>query len=154
MDDEKQPETLPAPDALENKSLDELKAIAKKLNITHGGNIKAETLLMKIKQQPQAYVRDSMKHVATTPVPPSHVNTPEQVLDAIKPYMKEGFDARFPNDGTWTFSYKGRDDSGNLSIPLRIIKMKAEMVSRGRMAPKSFGRDGTYGSSYSDTILM
>lgn len=99
---------------------------------------------------------EPMRHVAEKPTSPVHNNTPDQVREAIAPYIaKEGFNAEFSEqENTWTFTCKGASDSGNLSIPLRVIKQRAESVSRGRRAPMSFGKDGTYGTSYADNILM
>lgn len=139
---------------LQGKTPDELRAIAVSLKIRPHPRAKAETLINQILQQPQAYVANAMEHKAVAPAKPVHNNTPDMVLDAIKPFSaKDGFIAEFPDDGTWVFKYKGAEESGNLAIPLRVIKMKAENVSKGRRAPLSMGRDGQY-KGYADTILM
>lgn len=85
----------------------------------------------------QPVAQPQMKHPAEMPqAAPRKINTEEEVLAAIKPFMKEGFDAKFYEDGTWHFRYKGSEDSGHMSVPLRVIRMKAESVSHGARAPK------------------
>lgn len=118
---------------LATKSSGELKDLAKRMNIKHHPNIKDTNLIEKICQQPQAVVYDSMKHVAAQVAAPVFDNTEQEVLEAIRPLMREGFEAKFPGDGTWLFKYKGREESGNMKIPLRVIKLKAENVARGAL---------------------
>lgn len=115
---------------------DQLLEIAERLKIKVHHKAKDETIIMKIMQQPVAYQNAAMEHPASAPIAASLLNTPEQVMEAISTYVeKEGFEAKFPGDGTWIFSYKGVSESGNLSIPLRIIKMKAESTARGKRGP-------------------
>lgn len=136
----------------------ELRTIAQQLNIKAHPNAKPETIIYKILQQPQSAIAetlDPMEHKAAQPVAPVVVNTAEIIMEAIKDYAKkDGFVATFPNDGTWIFKYKGAEDSGNMSIPLRVIKQRAAIVARGASKLMSMGRDGTYGNSYTDTIIM
>jgi len=128
--------------------------LATKLGIKVHHNAKLETILMQINQQPQAFQNDAMKHVAESPVEPVHVNTPEVVNEAIAAYLaKPGFEAIYREDNTWNFKCRGAEDSGNLSIPLRIIKMKAESVSRGKRALIGEKGDGTY-KGHADNIIM
>lgn len=127
---------------LATKSLEELRDIAAKLNVKVHHLAKEDTIINQIMQQPVAFVSDAMQHPAQKPVAPVHNNTPEAVLTAIKHFVeKEGFEAKFPSDGTWVFRYKGAEDSGNLSIPMRVIVQKAEMVSRGKRSLLGF-KDG------------
>lgn len=143
---------------LQGKNVDELREIAKALKIKPHPRAKADTLISQILQQPVAYQNKAMEHKAQETAKPVHNNTPEMVLDAIKVFAaKEGFVADFPDDGTWVFKYKGAEDSGNLSIPLRLIKQKAESVSRGRRAPIGAPRDTfdpIVGKGYANTVLM
>ena len=142
-------------ESLSGKSLEELKVIATKLNIKPHHNAKEATIIKHILQQPKAYVRDAMEHVATTPAAPVHNNTPDMVMETIKPYAdKEGFEVTFPDDGTWIFKYKGAEESGNLAIPLRLIKQKAEFVARGRRAIRHMqGFEGGRTGKYTDTVI-
>lgn len=141
-------------ESLSGKDLLELREIATKLKIKPHHNAKEATIIRQILQQPKAYVRDAMEHVGTTPTAPVHDNTEEQVMEAIKTFVdKDGFEVEFPGDNTWIFKYKGAEESGNMSIPLRLIKQKAGFVARGRRALMSMGRDKTY-KGYADTIIM
>lgn len=127
---------------LAGKPVEELREIADKLKIKLHHKAGPDNIIEKIVAQPIAYQRDAMKHVADQVAPPTFDNTEEQILDAIKPYLKEGFDVKFPGDGTWIFKYKGREESGNMHIPLRVIKGKAENVSRGALRLKQMMFDG------------
>ena len=82
------------------------------------------------------------------------INTEQQVLDAIEPFTKRqpAFKVAFPQDGTWIFECKGASESGHLSVPLRVIKQKAESVSRGRLVPFIVGREGS-ATDYTSAIL-
>lgn len=89
-------------------------------------------------------------------------NTAEMVEAAIthikakKPEFESKYDQM---DNTWTFSYKGAVDCGNIAIPMRRIVRQAELVSRGRIAPMSINKelDATYGAqgnnAYTNTVL-
>ena len=126
------------------KTEQEIRDIAEKLNIKAHHKAKPETIVNQILQQGQAYVADAMKHPAERSNPViSYVNTPDDVRNAIKHIAsKDGFECRFLDDNTWHFRCKGAEDSGNLSIPLRVIVTKAEMVSRGKRSLLGF-KDGT-----------
>lgn len=115
---------------------EKLVEIANTLKIKVHHKAKPETIIHQIMQQPVAYRNEAMSHPADATTAPVVTNTVEQVQTAIATYAaKEGFSATFPDDGTWVFSCKGASESGNLSIPLRIIKQKAESVSRGARVP-------------------
>jgi hypothetical protein len=134
------------------KATDEQKSIAKKLKIKHSPNINADTLQRRIDAQPVAYKNDAMKHVSQQAVAAVYENTPEEVDEAIAKYIKDGFKATYPGDGTWHFSYRGREECGNLAIPLRVIVMKAQNVAKGPLVLRAMGKDNTY-KGYADTIL-
>lgn len=136
--------------------LERLKEIASSLNITVHHKAKPETIIHQIMQQPKAYLDDAMKHVAELPKDATIHNTPEMVTEAIKEFAsKEGFKVQFLEDNTWYFAYKGSEESGNMSIPLRIIKEKARFVARGRIAPKAQpGFDSLFPGKYNDPVLM
>lgn len=125
------------------QSTKETREIARKLNIKFGPRTSEENLQALIQRQPIAYQNDAMAHVSQRKEPePVHNNTQEEVEAAIAPYAKkEGFKAIFHDDNTWEFSCRGKGESGNMQIPLRVIKMKAEMVSKGANPPKGF-KDG------------
>lgn len=127
------------------KSREELELICKKLNIRFHPNAKDETLREKINAQPVAYQDTAMQHVSQRPVEAVHSNTPAQIEDAIRVYAaKDGFTASFDEEeNTWHFKYKGREECGNMNIPLRIIKMKAENVAKGPVASMKIDRDAS-----------
>lgn len=56
-------------------------------------------------------------------------NTKEEVLEAIKPFMFGGMQARI-NEEFWEFRNGNKLDSGTLSMPLTVIVRCADFVSR------------------------
>jgi urease gamma subunit len=120
--------------------------VAEKLNIKHTDNASDENLAHQIAQQPKSLIAKAvneaaaeLKHVAEVPKAAVYENTPEQVMETIKAIAaKDEFKVNFPGDGTWHFAYKGAEECGNLSIPLRVIKMKAENVAKGARKIKGF----------------
>lgn len=76
---------------------------------------------------------EHMKHPAEKAQPaPLKINTEAEVREVCAPYFnKEGFQAIFRDDDTWHFRYKGAEDSGHMSVPLRVLKMKAMSVAQG-----------------------
>lgn len=129
---------------LTGKSVDELREIAAKLKIKVHHKAGAESIIGQIVAQPVAYQRDAMEHVATTPLAPTFDNSEEEVLSAVQSYIDKGLVVKFPGDSTWHFSFKGREECGNMQIPLRIIKNKAENVSRGALRVKMMNFDGDH----------
>lgn len=123
-------------DTLKTKTRAELLEICANLNIKAHHKAKDETLIERILSQPVAYQNEAMRPAADR-IAPDHDNTPDQVLEAIKTYAaKDGFKANFNEDqSTWHFSYRGREDSGTLKMPMKVIVMKAEQVSRGALHP-------------------
>jgi hypothetical protein len=84
-----------------------------------------------------------------------HKARPETIIrTACQAFIDKGVEVTFPDDGTWIAKYKGAEESGNCAIPLRVIKMKIQSVAQGKRGLPNMGRDGTYGNSYADTILM
>lgn len=135
-------------DNLKEMELPALRTLAIQQGMTPHHRSKKETLIRQIiehvKQPP---VKAEMKHPAESAQEAPKKNTQEEILAAIKPFIekKEDFQAIFTAD-TWHFKYKGCEDCGNLSIPLRVIKMKAHSVSHGARSPRKMKFDG-------DTIL-
>lgn len=142
---------------LTGKSLEEIRAIAVDLGIKPHHKASAQTICKQIMQQPKANAKEAiqrMDHVAAMPAAAPIQNSQDDVLQAIKAFLaKPGFEAKFPDDSTWFFSCRGAEESGHLSVPLRVIKSKAEQVSHGRRQLRGLGKDlvnGTYG----DNILL
>lgn len=123
-----------------SNSFEELKAAADKAGLKYHPNISEETLRARLNQQPKAVIEDALKHpTQVVGVVDVVYNTKEEVLEVIKPFMDKGMVATFNEDEhTWYFSYNGRDECGNMSAPLRVIRMKAENVSKGRLAMNAY----------------
>jgi hypothetical protein len=138
---------------LAGKTREELVKIAQDLNIKVHHKARPETIINQITEYAQPK-RDKMQHVAATPVAPVYNNTPEDIRTACQAFIDKGVEVTFPDDGTWIAKYKGAEESGNCAIPLRVIKMKIQSVAQGKRGLPNMGRDGTYGNSYADTILM
>lgn len=124
-------------DNLKSLSREQLIETAGKLGLQIHWKAKPETIIKQITQKafekPQS--KQSMEHVAEKPQAPVIHNTPETVLNAIKHITdkKPEFVADFSEEGVWHFKYKGAEECGNLSIPLRLIVQKANNVARGRL---------------------
>lgn len=145
-------------ESLKAMELPELRKVAEGMGIRAHANAKADTLIHKIMQQPRvakATAVEKLENPSQYEAAPLVSNTQEEVLDALKKFTaKDGFKVSFLDDGkSWHFSYKGCEDSGSMFIPLRVIVMKAEVVSRGKRALMSMGNDGTY-KGYADNILV
>lgn len=87
-------------------------------------------------------------HPAAAPQDAVHFNTPADInarmADLIDRGLRIEYDAA---DNTWTFYNDTRKtcESGNMSIPLRVIRMKAESVMRGgRMPPIDRDQNGKF----------
>lgn len=119
---------------LKSRPIADLRLLAAKYSIKTGPRSKVETIAKLIVEHITAPVKTSeqLKHVAELPKSPMVVHTEEQVRQAIAAYLaKDGYLATFPGDDTVIFRYKGAEESIHLSSALRVIKMKAETVSRG-----------------------
>lgn len=138
---------------LAERPIEELREMAAKLNLQMhhkcGPAKLAEAITAKLMDKPI----DTMKHTAEQPAPVVHSNTQEDVSAALQPYVAKGMVLTFPGDGTMIMKCKGAEESVNLSIPLRVIKMKAGSVVQGARKPRSLGKDLMNGT-YADEILM
>lgn len=132
---------------LNSLSIDELRLVADKLKIKYHHLAKEETLIKLINQQNESRIEDAMKHPAQVEVQPVKYNTQEEILKAVEKYIEKGVQVDFDEaDNTWTFRYNGREECGNMSVPIRTIVQKADNVSKGKLMPRGF-RDGK------DTVL-
>lgn len=113
----------------------ELRQLAAKYGIKTHHKHTAETIAKLIVEhiaKPPVQPVESMKHVAELAVTPNVVHSEEQVRETIKAYAgKDGFFLNFPGDDTVIMRYKGAEESIHLSAALRVIKMKADSVSKG-----------------------
>lgn len=129
-------------DNLQKLELPELRTLAIQQGMTPHHRAKKDTLIRQIIEHvTQPPVKKDMKHPAEQPPKEAKLNTEADVSEAIKPFMKEGYQAIFTEEN-WHFKYKGAEDCGHMSVPLRVIRMKAESVSRGARNPKMVKIDG------------
>lgn len=100
----------------------------------------AQAIIDKIAEPP----KHDLRHPAEKNNPkPIRINTEEEVREVCKRFFdKPGFIAIFNDDDTWHFKCKGAEDSGHMSVPLRVILWKAESVARGANAPRMVKIDG------------
>ena len=135
--------------SLERMPIDQLKTLARQQGVIFRGNPSPKTLAQKI----VAHVHDPSANIHKKAKEMQHVsqvaekkeakwNTPEEIREAVKKQLdKEGFEAVF-TDETWHFKFRGCEDTGHLSVPLRVIKMKAENVGYGARALPMVNIDG------------
>lgn len=123
--------------------IEELRTLAVQHGIKPHHKAKAETIAkLIIDAVTNTKTQDTMKHESQIEKGPAKINTEEEVRQACATHFaKEGFLARFDDDN-WYFSCRGAEDSGHMSVPLRVIKMKAENVSRGARSPAMVSIDG------------
>lgn len=123
---------------LQNMELDALKELAFKQGLTPHHRVKKETLIKQIiENATKPQVKQEMQHPAEKKSPEAKMNTEEEIRDACKQYFsKDGFEVTF-HENTWRFRYKGAEDSGHMSVPLRVIRMKASTVAGGARLPRT-----------------
>lgn len=119
---------------LKSRDIKDLRLLAAQYSIKTHHKQKAETVAKLIVEHITAKPHgQEMKHPAERPTEkPLIINTEEQVREVIAPFSKKaGFEIIFPGDNTWWFKCRGAEEAGHMSVPLRIIRMKAESVSFG-----------------------
>lgn len=140
---------------------EELRKLADTLGLKPHHKASDETVINQIMQQPMSRIEAAINGKVEKPVVVASVNTKEQVLESIKKFTeKEGFSASFNDkDNTWHFKCRGAEDSGNLSIPLKVIVTKADMVSKGAKRllahdPTNFDPGNSQGkNAYTNNVL-
>ena len=121
-------------DKLKDLSREELVHLAVRQGLTPHHRSKPETIIKQIIEAattPPKPPLQSMEHPAEKKMPDAAVNTEEAVREACKAFFaKPGFEAIF-TPTTWHFRCRGAEDSGHMSTIMRVIRMKADTVSRG-----------------------
>jgi hypothetical protein len=149
-------------DNLKTMTPEQLREVAGRQGLNVHPRAKPETIIKQIMEAvltPQKL--PEMQHKALAPVKPVDHNTPEDVEAAIADIKARvpAFESRYDEaENTWHFRCKGAEECGNMDIPLRVIKMKAQNVSRGRLAlvglTEHFDRTVAGGNSaYTNAVL-
>lgn len=143
--------------SLDNKSLEELKAIAKELGIKVHHRAKENSIKYLIEQQGHRVENAVVKAEEKSVEEKKEVGflTKQEVMDAIRPVVenKEAFKVKFlDDDKTWFFDNNGVQDSGSMTMPIHLIVNKARIVSRGRYVLRGLGRDRN-DATYAGNIL-
>jgi len=128
---------------LSNKSVEDLRVIARDLGVdVHHklgrdkvANAIAEKLLTQVERKP---VENEVKQE-----PVDVWLNPDDVREALKPFTDkfEDFEVSFLKDNTWMFRRGKYTESGTMSMPLTLVKRKAELFCRPR-GLQILGRDG------------
>lgn len=149
---------------LKDLSREQLLEVAGKQGLSVHWKAKPETIIKQIidhasakpKQNPQDYDR---KYVNKEPV----YHTKEQIEEAIAPIKAQQpkFTTEYnEEEKTCKFSCLGAEETFNMSVPLPVLRKRASLIKRGRIAP--LGHDtrewgslpGTKPhSSYTNTVL-
>lgn len=123
---------------LASRPLADLRTLAAQYGIPTHHRAKAETvarlIMEKVSQPPKVErtLEQAPQPVKSIPV----MHTEDDVRKAIAAFTgKDGFIAQFLPDGTWFFAYRGAEESGHMSVPLRVIRMKAESIAKGSRKP-------------------
>lgn len=122
---------------LKNLERKELFDLALKMGLTPHHKCKNETVINMIKEKAFEKPKEAAKEAKEVKKAPEPIhNTPEMVekeIASIKAKKPEFVSSYSVEDNTWTFDYKGARETGNLSIPLRVIVQKANNVARGKL---------------------
>lgn len=120
----------------------ELREYAKSIGISPQQHESKESLSYRIslvafpetQQQPKQPVKKEPEIIV--------FSTAEQVKAKISNLIDKGLIATFDED-SWRFQYKGREDSGSLSMPMSVIVRKAGDVAKGALMPRIIRNTGT-----------
>lgn len=139
------------------RDVKDLRQLAAQYGIKTGPRSKAETIAKAIVEfvtnKPK---QTEMKHPAEQPAPVEAVlNTEEQIRTAIARQLeKPGFTATFMPDDTVIFRCRGAEESIHMASILRVIKSKAESVSRGATALRGIKDDKLNPTANSGLVMM
>lgn len=140
----------------------ELAEIARQSGVRVHHKAKEDTIIKQIVDKVMLPPKQEMKHVAEKASDIVHHNTEEDVEEAIKSLKEKVPDfvsVYNKEENTVHFKCRGVEECLNLSIPLRVIKSKAAIVSRGRLMlrghrPESFESGNAGGkSAYTNVVL-
>lgn len=143
---------------LKSRPIEDLRMLAAQYSIRTHPKHKAETIAKLIVEHvtnPKPAKVEVMHHPAEAPKEPSIVHSEAEIRETLKHLLaKETFQVTFPGDNTAIFKCRGAEESIHLSAPLRVIRSKAEGVSRGATALRGIKGDPTNPTANSATIMM
>ena len=137
---------------MENLSDAKLKALLKSLGGRTAGRQRRETMIKRINQLTTAANRPAPNAVEAvlgiTPAPATDVFrhagiSQEQVLDAVKHCVARGMAVSF-HENSWTFTLKGRVDSGTMRQPIGNIVKCGDILCRDTRAASIDGDKPVY----------
>lgn len=120
-------------------------------------NIMESALLPQV--NPDTFKGEDMRPKAMKSKEPEYNYSEQDVLEACAEYVnREGFELKFPGDGTMIARYRGSEDSLNLKQPMQVIKRKLGAVAQGKRVLMGLTNefDSTHAggkSAYTNTVL-
>lgn len=121
------------------RDIKDLRILAAQYGIKTHHKAKTETVAKLIVEHiatPPVKPVDALKHVAEAPKPALVIHSEEAVRELLAKYLeKEAFTLTFPGDDTLIMRCRGCEESIHMSALLRVIKLKADTVSRGARKP-------------------
>jgi hypothetical protein len=133
---------------LSNKTHDDLKSIARQMGLNVHHKSGRETFINEIsKELNKTPQREKIEVQEDEPL------KAEDVIEALKPFTDEykDFEVLFLEDNTWMFRKGKLSESGNMVMPLGVVKRKAELFCRQRPL-RALGRDAS-DNTYTGTVL-
>ena len=144
-------------DELKSRDIKDLRKLAAQYGIKTHPRHKPETVAKLIVEHITAkpHGQDQMKHVAELTKEPAKINTEDEIKDAIKHLLeKPHFTITFPGDDTWIAKCRGAEESGHMSVPLRVLRSKCEGVARGAIVPRGFNDKQLNPTANSGIVMM
>jgi hypothetical protein len=155
---------------LEAMDIGALRTLAVQQGLSLHHKLSKDKVVRAIIEKVTAAPESTVDHPLIKPAAPVYNNTPEQVeaeLETLKARSSR-LVTKYPSDGTWIFQWVDnagrvrREESGNLAIPMRIIKQKAANVAQGPIQlqaadPNAIGIDAgnaTGKNAYTNNILL
>jgi len=143
---------------LTGKNMKELRAIAKELNLTGVKAESAESLRLRITLAMQPGLMNELnknpvladkKPVLDIQIKPTWLNA-QDVVEALRPFQEKiklaFYDANgnpsSANAATWHVRNGPAEDSGSMTMPIELIKRKAQIIADARF-PAKHARTGT-----------
>jgi len=119
---------------LKTKSVDELRAILVSKGIDYHPRHKAETLIDMIASLDFTIQPSDRTNKKPEPKQKDEIVklTEAEIVTALQPFIAKGLNVTTDQD-CWYMSCRGREDSGNLHMPLETLKRIATHVVRGRL---------------------